>query len=467
MQYVIALDQGTTSSRAIAFDRDGRVQAAAQREFRQIFPRPGWVEHDPEEIWSSQAGVLAEVIATLEIDGSAIAAIGITNQRETDALVRKWAWPQIRYALWLLVLIKLVLPPDLHLPSSVSSKLPSMAAQVFNAQTSVPEPESLVSFSIVEASTGTSVGMNAVTPPRRAVGLMDKDPAADPPVLASPAPPPVKPSRQCYALALWCLGMLVLSTWLWGKLRGLRRGVSDASGNESLPASLERLVPQCAEELGLSRVPEVRLTRSILCPAVTGIFRPVLLMPVDFLSKLSPKSTEHMLLHEFAHIKRGDLYVHGVYMILQIIYWYNPLVWLVSRQMHHLREICCDATVAQHLKDRAMEYRHPNALTRTRIGPGRHVRQPTDWATVQWLHPQVPCGPERQPLAIRRKPGSEDTARHGRSSRLWYCPLGRRHAIADLHPDLGPERDRLAPIPRKRHLPQPTEIADEQGPVLI
>ena len=273
-----------------------------------------------------------------------------------DALVRKWAWPQIRYALWLLVLIKLVLPPDLHLPSSVSSKLPSMAAQVFNAQTSVPEPESLVSFSIVEASTGTSVGMNAVTPPRRAVGLMDKDPAADPPVLASP-PPPVKPSRQCYALALWCLGMLVLSTWLWGKLRGLRRGVSDASGNEFLPVSLERLVPQCAEELGLSRVPEVRLTRSILCPAVTGIFRPALLMPVDFLSRLSPKSTEHMLLHEFAHIKRGDLYVHGVYMILQIIYWYNPLVWLVSRQMHHLREICCDATVAQHLKDRAMEYR--------------------------------------------------------------------------------------------------------------
>ena len=272
-----------------------------------------------------------------------------------DAMVRKWAWPQIRYALWLLVLIKLLLPPDLHLASSVSSKLPSMAAQVFSTHTIVPESERLVSFSIVEASTGTSVGMNAVTPPRRAVGLRDKDLAADPPVFASP--PPVKPSWQCYALALWCLGMLVLSTWLWGKLRGLRRGVSDASGNESLAASLDRLVPQCAEQLGLSRVPEIRLTRSILCPAVTGIFRPVLLMPVDFLSKLSPKSTEHMLLHEFAHIKRGDLYVHGVYMILQIVYWYNPLLWLVSRQMHHLREICCDATVAQHLKDRTMEYR--------------------------------------------------------------------------------------------------------------
>ena len=82
-EYILALDQGTTSSRAIVFDYSGQIQSIAQKEFTQIFPQPGWVEHDPNEIWSSQAGVAAEAIAKLGINGKNIRAIGITNQRET------------------------------------------------------------------------------------------------------------------------------------------------------------------------------------------------------------------------------------------------------------------------------------------------------------------------------------------------------------------------------------------------
>ena len=82
-QYILALDQGTSSSRAIVFDETGATCAVAQKEFRQIFPRSGWVEHDPHEIWSSQASVIAEAITTLDINGLNIAGIGITNQRET------------------------------------------------------------------------------------------------------------------------------------------------------------------------------------------------------------------------------------------------------------------------------------------------------------------------------------------------------------------------------------------------
>ena len=85
MDYVLALDQGTTSSRAIAFDRAGRVAALAQREFRQIFPQPGWVEHDPREIWATQHAVALEAIG--QVGGAArIACVGITNQRETAVL---------------------------------------------------------------------------------------------------------------------------------------------------------------------------------------------------------------------------------------------------------------------------------------------------------------------------------------------------------------------------------------------
>lgn len=86
---ILALDQGTTSSRAILFDQDGLIIATAQKEFTQIFPAPGWVEHDPMEIWSTQIGVASEVISKHGIDKFDIAAIGITNQRETTVVWNK------------------------------------------------------------------------------------------------------------------------------------------------------------------------------------------------------------------------------------------------------------------------------------------------------------------------------------------------------------------------------------------
>jgi len=85
-QYILALDQGTTSSRAILFDRAGVPRAVAQKEFRQIFPKPGWVEHDPDELWSSPAAVAHEVLAGAGVGARDVAAIGIANQRETTLL---------------------------------------------------------------------------------------------------------------------------------------------------------------------------------------------------------------------------------------------------------------------------------------------------------------------------------------------------------------------------------------------
>lgn len=81
--YVLAFDQGTTSSRAILFDHDGNIHSVAQKEFTQIYPKPGWVEHDPMEIWGSQSGVAREVLEKSAVSPDEVAAIGITNQRET------------------------------------------------------------------------------------------------------------------------------------------------------------------------------------------------------------------------------------------------------------------------------------------------------------------------------------------------------------------------------------------------
>lgn len=82
-QYIMALDQGTTSSRSILFDKNGKIVSMSQKEFEQIYPKPGWVEHDPKEIWASQIGVAMEAVATLGCASADILAIGITNQRET------------------------------------------------------------------------------------------------------------------------------------------------------------------------------------------------------------------------------------------------------------------------------------------------------------------------------------------------------------------------------------------------
>ncbi len=82
-KYIVALDQGTTSSRAVVMDHDANIVSVSQREFEQIYPKPGWVEHDPMEIWASQSSTLVEALAKADINSDQIAAIGITNQRET------------------------------------------------------------------------------------------------------------------------------------------------------------------------------------------------------------------------------------------------------------------------------------------------------------------------------------------------------------------------------------------------
>jgi glycerol kinase len=101
MPLILALDQGTTSSRAILFDHGGHIVKVAQKEFKQIYPKVGWVEHDPQEIWDSQRAVAGEVVKSAGIAASDIAAIGITNQRETTVVwERKSGKPIYNAIVW-------------------------------------------------------------------------------------------------------------------------------------------------------------------------------------------------------------------------------------------------------------------------------------------------------------------------------------------------------------------------------
>ncbi|EEF62012.1 glycerol kinase GlpK [Pedosphaera parvula] len=98
-KFILALDQGTTSSRAIIFDHGGSIKSIAQQEFKQFYPKPGWVEHDANEIWATQAGVVAEALASAGLSGKDIAGIGITNQRETTIVWDKETGEPIHHAI--------------------------------------------------------------------------------------------------------------------------------------------------------------------------------------------------------------------------------------------------------------------------------------------------------------------------------------------------------------------------------
>jgi len=99
--FILALDQGTTSSRSMVFDKQGNIISVAQKEFKQIFPQPGWVEHDAEEIWSTQFGTMAAAMARADIKMKQIAGIGITNQRETTVVwERKTGKPICNAIVW-------------------------------------------------------------------------------------------------------------------------------------------------------------------------------------------------------------------------------------------------------------------------------------------------------------------------------------------------------------------------------
>jgi beta-lactamase regulating signal transducer with metallopeptidase domain len=324
-----------------------------------------------------------------------------------DLLVRRWAWSQVRYALWLLVLVKLVLPPSLASPASVAGALwgrnaaarPAVAVAVEPAETrmSLPamptDPTSLAERAAGAAGTAAAMTIAPVAVPRTPLAW------------------------QVYPMAVWFVGVVVLGAWVTARFRGLRReylresrrsvaqspsavnptvtyspdsGAFTAEGDcatscgpfpehalktevgtgaeaeESGPDGFAEALRGAAAQLRLRRLPAVVFSPRVQSPAVFGLWRPVLVMPAEEPGKeeagedaptTMPASLRHVLLHELAHIKRGDLHVLSFCILLQVLYWFHPLLWLVRRRLQHLRELCCDATVAGLLREETPHYR--------------------------------------------------------------------------------------------------------------
>jgi len=276
-----------------------------------------------------------------------------------DFLLRKHIWPQVRYALWLLVLVKLILPPTFSLSTSIVSQARILANRTAVQLRTTNVPADLASGPSLEIT--PSVKNAGIEPVPYRDDTMSSE-AVKPPGQASSSDflrstGYVKLHWKACAMAVWLAGAAALGLWVAVRFRKLRRIHTGKSYEMNLPKWFGPLLQETAKKLRLRKLPKIALSRHIVSPAVFGTFRPVLVLPADTIRHLSQNRTEHILLHELAHIKRGDLKVNSLYMLLQIVYWFNPLLWLLRRRLQHLRELCCDATVAGILRDNTTDYR--------------------------------------------------------------------------------------------------------------
>lgn len=255
-----------------------------------------------------------------------------------DMALRRFAWPQLRYALWLLVFVKLLLPPGFAMPTSLTSGIAPLVLQYLRGGTAATVP------AVVPAATATDVAV----PAAKHITV-----SANPLIPAAVHAVQPSISWQSGLMLIWAAGIVLLAIWLCVKLWRLR-GSAEAV---SLPEWFPQVLRQSADRVGLKHLPAVIVTKQVKCPAVLGALHPLILMPHDHLRSYTRDETANMLIHELAHIKRGDLVVHAVQLVLHIVYWPNVLLWLVRRPIHDLRELCCDATVAAALREETPAYR--------------------------------------------------------------------------------------------------------------
>jgi len=258
-----------------------------------------------------------------------------------DIVLRNWAWPQIRYALWLLILLKLMIPPTWSLNTSIVSHIQPKVHQRFTQNISLSSQQPLNNAARELESKDTSAVPADSLNTAQTVPAQQSDESL---------------SWQSILMLIWFGGVLLLSSLLAIRIARLRRWHKQQKEHD-IPEWFHKLLVETAQHFQLTNLPAIVFHPKAVSPAVYGMFRPVMLLPSCYFDNLSKEQAKHVLLHELAHLKRGDLWMNGLVLIMQIIYWFNPLIIWVRRQMKHVREICCDLTVANVLRDKTPAYR--------------------------------------------------------------------------------------------------------------
>ena len=242
-----------------------------------------------------------------------------------DYLLARKIRAAVRHALWLVVLVKLLLPPALALPTGAAWWLSRSKPAI-----KVPAiPKTTVTY-------GPAVAAPEVEP------------------MVAAMPEPIQPRLDRAGWALLASGVVsgILLCWLagrwWQVTRVVRGALPDDALNEELVAARSLIG-------STSRV-QLKLVTSRMSPAVCGWFRPVILLPEALAARLSPVQLRAVLLHELMHLRRGDLWVNGAQALLQVAYWWHPLLWVVNARVRRLREEAVDDAVMLALRDDAENY---------------------------------------------------------------------------------------------------------------
>jgi len=271
-----------------------------------------------------------------------------------DLLLRKKVRAVFRYWLWMLILVKLVLPPTLSSPAGIGR----FFGDKLSIQQSAP-------VSLAEGSSQTPMQINReesikIIPPNQSgtepLSAYTESPAAITPkqtTLPVIEIPQEQISWQGFVFLVWCAVVLAMMLLLIQRVffvASLIRQAKPANGimNETLAF--------CRKKMKVTQHIKLRVSPNATSPAVCGLFRPVILVPNEIGPNLGSGALRQVLMHELAHIKRGDLWINLVQTLLQIVYFYNPLLWLTNACIRRVREQAVDETVQAALGEKAAEY---------------------------------------------------------------------------------------------------------------
>ncbi len=257
-------------------------------------------------------------------------------------LTRVWRNPPVAHLLWLLVLLKLVAPPFVRVDWRALWPSGSTKAgrQIITDVSEFEGHKTAGHLDFVDRSSARGTAQAST------VNVKQHDFATDLWFFWNRARPVV--------FWIWCGGAALCALGAAKRIARFDRLIRD-----TLPASerLERLTVEIARKLGVRRVPDVRYVECVEVPLVWWAgHRPTIILPMRLLCQLDDQQAAMILAHELAHLRRRDHWVRAVELIVSIIYWWNPLVWIIRRQIHHAEDLCCDAWVCCAFPDCAKRY---------------------------------------------------------------------------------------------------------------
>jgi|GEM_PF-4331329 len=291
-----------------------------------------------------------------------------------DVLIRKKVRAVFRYGLWMLVLVKLMLPTSLSSPTSLGYwiGIPIPEFQQSSQDTNPVPQEPIVPPSMTYTDPLTPERLETIPIPKTTETMVyDTSPIVpveienDPVAAATPItiPAPIEPAPrftwQAIVLLVWGLIVLILFLLLVQRVFFVRQLVAQA---RNARGTVIAVFNQCRIKMGIHKTIPIKLSVNAASPSVCGLFRPVILFPYSLVNQLTRSELESVLLHELAHIKRKDLWVNLWQTVLQILYFFHPLLWLANAIIRRIREQAVDEAVLVAMQRDAEEY--SNTLVR-------------------------------------------------------------------------------------------------------